>query len=151
MNMRVTPSQKPGRPLVEPKINKPITRTISLKRIFDFVSYHPLTRHARIAAVYRVLRWQFLGRREIEVHLLIGNTRLAVRQGMTGTTGNISVGLHEFVDLAFLLRFLRPNDVFGGVGAKVGTYTVLAAGVCEAKTVAFEPDPGTVKHLIGNL
>lgn len=37
------------------------------------------------------------------------------------------------------------------IGANVGSYTVLASGVCRAKTLAFEPDPGTVRHLKRNV
>jgi FkbM family methyltransferase len=70
---------------------------------------------------------------------------------MTGATGNIYVGLHEFSDMGFTLHFLRPPDVFADVGANVGSYTVLASGVCGAKSIAVEPDPTTMKHLRRNL
>jgi FkbM family methyltransferase len=70
---------------------------------------------------------------------------------MTGATGNIYVGLHEFSDMGFTLHFLRPTDVFADVGANVGSYTVLASGVCGAKSIAVEPDPTTMKHLRRNL
>jgi hypothetical protein len=32
-------------------------------------------------------------------------------EGLTGATGNIYCGLHEFEDMAFLLHFLRPRDL----------------------------------------
>jgi FkbM family methyltransferase len=70
---------------------------------------------------------------------------------MTGATGNIYTGLHEFHDMAFALHFLRPEDVFADVGANVGSYTVLASGVARAHTIAFEPDPGTANHLRANV
>ena len=74
-----------------------------------------------------------------------------VRRGMTGATGNVYVGLHEFADMGFVLHFLRPGDLFVDVGANVGSYTVLASRVCGADVVAFEPDPGTLAHLSENV
>jgi FkbM family methyltransferase len=68
----------------------------------------------------------------------VNGTRLVVRRGMTGATGNVYAGLHEFEDMAFVLHLLRPGDRFVDVGANVGSYTVLAASV-GAECEAFEP------------
>lgn len=81
----------------------------------------------------------------------IAGSKLVARNGMTGATGNIYCGLHEFVDMGFLLHLLRPGDLFVDVGANVGSYTVLASAVCAARTIAIEPDPGTVRSLRRNL
>src|SRR5262245_46306688 len=70
---------------------------------------------------------------------------------MTGATGNIYARLHEFADMAFTLHFLRPDDLFLDVGANVGSYTLLASGVCKARTIAFEPDPQTMALLRRNI
>jgi FkbM family methyltransferase len=70
---------------------------------------------------------------------------------MAGATGNIYCGLHEFEDMAFVLHFLRPRDFFADVGANIGSYTVLASGVCKARTMAFEPDPLTFAALSRNI
>jgi FkbM family methyltransferase len=70
---------------------------------------------------------------------------------MTGATGNIYVGLHEFADMMFVLHFLRKGDLFLDVGANVGSYTILASGVCRAAVWAFEPDPNTVRYLKRNV
>ena len=64
----------------------------------------------------------------------IGGQRLAFQRGMTGATGNFYVGLHEFADMMLPLHFLREGDLFLDIGANVGSYTVLASGVCRAKT-----------------
>ena len=58
---------------------------------------------------------------------------------MTGATGNLYVGLHEFAEMAFLLHFLRPGDLFADVGANVGSYSVLAGAAVGADVIAFEP------------
>jgi len=70
---------------------------------------------------------------------------------MTGATGNIYCGLHEFVDMGFLLHLLRPGDLFVDVGANIGSYTVLASAVCGARSIAIEPDPSTVASLKRNI
>jgi FkbM family methyltransferase len=70
---------------------------------------------------------------------------------MTGATGNIYAGLHEFADMMFPLHFLREGDLFLDIGANIGSYTVLASGVCRAATWAFEPDPNTLRHLKRNI
>ena len=69
----------------------------------------------------------------------IAGTRLLVRHGMTGATGNIYAGLHEFAEMAFVLHLLRPDDRFADIGANIGSYTVLAAGVRRARVAAIEP------------
>lgn len=70
---------------------------------------------------------------------------------MTGATGNIYVGLHEFAEMAFLLHLLRPGDLFVDVGANIGSYSILASRVCGARAIAFEPDPGTCRALRRNI
>lgn len=70
---------------------------------------------------------------------------------MTGATGNIYCGLHEFEDMGFVLHALRPGDWFVDVGANVGAYSVLAAGACGASVVACEPGPAAYEDLLDNV
>lgn len=117
-----------------------------------FIAGHPLNRRRPVAALMRFAAWQVRSRIKTEcLHPWIGGTQLAVRNGMTGATGNIYCGLHEFADMAFILHALRANDLFLDVGANIGSYTVLASGVCGARTIAFEPDPETAEHLSRNV
>ena len=123
-----------------------------IRQIAAFLSDHPLTRDHRAAAFVRLCRWQIESHLRDEVIVpWIGNIRLAARRGMTGATGNVYAGLHEFADMAFTLHFLRPGDLFVDVGANVGSYTLLASGVCKAKTISFEPDPDTMRFLRRNI
>jgi FkbM family methyltransferase len=113
---------------------------------------HPLTRRRLPAALLRVLSWQLKARRERDVSVdWVENTRLVMRRGMTGATGNIYCGLHEYSDMGFLLHFLRPRDLFVDVGANVGCYTVLASAVAGARTIAIEPVPATLEAMRRNL
>ena len=70
---------------------------------------------------------------------------------MTGATGNVYVGLHEFADMSFVLHFLRPNDLFVDVGANIGSYTILASAAVGANCISFEPNPEAWEWLCKNV
>lgn len=119
----------------------------------SFILRHPLNRPHKAAALARFLRWQIASRMQVGAVAVpfVDSTRLLVGRGMTGATGNVYCGLHEFEDMAFVLHALRPGDLFVDVGANVGSYTVLAAGAAGADCVAFEPDPTTFTRLLDNI
>jgi FkbM family methyltransferase len=113
---------------------------------------HPLAHNKRVETLYRIAHWQIKSRLQREIIFpWIANQKLVVQRGMMGATGNIYVGLIEFTDMMFLLHFLRRGDLFFDIGANVGTYTVLASGVCGAKTWAFEPDKDALEALNRNI
>src|SRR5262245_16370264 len=63
-----------------------------------FLMEHPLAALGPFAAIARYLRWQ-LGSRilgEPVVVSFVNDARLLVRRGMTGATGNVYAGLHEY-------------------------------------------------------
>ncbi|TNF24901.1 MAG: FkbM family methyltransferase [Deltaproteobacteria bacterium] len=125
----------------------------SLTHTLRFIWRHPVTRGHRARATLDYLRWQ-VGARLVPgpvVAPYVGDTRLVVEPGMTGATGNLYVGLHEFEDMAFVLHLLREGELFADVGANVGSYTVLAAGAARARAISFEPIPGTFAHLRRNI
>lgn len=114
---------------------------------------HPLNRRNRVGALVRFVRWQ-VGSRLIGAPVAVpfaGKGRLLVSRGMTGATGNVYSGLHDFEDMALTAHLLRPGDVFVDVGANVGAYTVLAAAVAGAGAVAVEPIPATFQRLLDNV
>jgi FkbM family methyltransferase len=138
------------------KINKKThMRGRELKALIDiahFLATHPLSREAPLKSWMRFTYWQIKSRIQHEVIVpWVGGQRLVLQRGMTGGTGNIYVGLHEFADMMLLLHFLRAGDVFVDIGANIGTYSILASGVCRARTLAFEPDPYTLWHLGRNV
>ncbi len=125
---------------------------VTLVNTLSFITRHPLTRDRPFAALARFARWQLASRLNREVICeWIEGSKLAARHGMTGATGNIYCGLHEFADMAFVLHMLRSGDLFVDVGANIGSYTVLAAAVCGAEVIAVEPDPGTMIALKRNI
>jgi FkbM family methyltransferase len=118
-----------------------------------FLLRHPLTMHRPLQALSRYVRWQ-IGSRVVPgavVVPFVNDARLVVQAGMTGATGNVYAGLHEFEDMSFVLHALRASDLFVDVGANIGSYTVLAAKAVGAHVLAFEPIASTCDALRDNL
>ena len=119
---------------------------------FSFIVNHPLARQNRLAALTRFARWQISSRIHDEITVdWVDGAVLTVKRGMTGATGNLYCGLHEFAEMGFLLHLLQPGDIFLDIGANVGSYTVLASRVCGADSIAFEPDAATASALRRNI
>lgn len=113
---------------------------------------HPITRDGQLGAWFRFAAWHVKSRLTPEVVVpWIGGQRLIMRRGMTGATGNLYYGLHEFTSMGLVLHFLREGDLFLDAGANVGTYTVLASGVCRARTLAVEADADSARDLARNV
>lgn len=103
----------------------------------------------KLRSLIRFAKWQ-VGSRLVPgaiVYDWVNGSKFLVKTGETGLTGNIYTGLHEFPDMAFLLHFLRGEDLF----LDVGSYTILACSAIGAKGVAFEPVPSTYNRLIQNM
>ncbi len=118
-----------------------------------YILRHPISGKHPLSALARYFRWQ-IGSRLLRYPVavpFIGKTHLVAEPSMTGATGNIYCGLHEFHDMAFVLHFLRPEDLFVDIGANIGSYSVLAAGVVGCKVICFEPVPGTFELLERNV
>lgn len=122
-------------------------------RTLGYITRHPLNRDAKLAAIGRYFSWQVRSRlaRGPIVVPFVESTSLLVSPGMTGATGNVYCGLHEFEEMSFLLHALREGDLFIDVGANVGTYSILASGVVGATTIAIEPVPQTYTRLVENV
>jgi hypothetical protein len=117
--------------------------TVPWRTLRHFLN-HPLGRRNRLGTLMRILRWQ-IGSRALGTAVavpFVDGTRLLIRAGMHGATGNVYVGLMEYEDMAFVLHLLRKDDAFLDVGANVGVYSILAAGR-GANVLAIEPVPAT--------
>ena len=124
-----------------------------LKQIFFHINHHPLARRHKLKAYYRFFSWQlsqFFFPHEV-IYPFAGRTKLVIKKGLTGATGNIYTGLHDFPEMSFLLHFLRKEDLFFDIGANVGSYSMLASGCVGTRTVAFEPVPSTFSWLLKNI
>jgi FkbM family methyltransferase len=118
-----------------------------------FIARHPLNRKSPWRGLLSFLLWQLKSSVFNKPHryTFTEHTQLLISKGMTGATGNIYCGLLEYEDMAFLLHFLRPEDLFFDIGANVGVYSVLASGEIGASSVAIEPVPSTSRHLTNNI
>lgn len=125
----------------------------SFLRTWQFINKHPLASKNRSLAISNWVRWQ-ISSSILKMPVIcpwIGQSKLVAERGMTGATGNIYSGLHEFVDMAFCLHLLKSGDLFVDVGANIGSYTVLASKVTGANSVTLEPVPQTFDRLKRNI
>jgi len=126
---------------------------MSLFSLLKFITNHPLNRKNKIRAVSRFAKWQINSRLNPYpvIYSYTDRTKLIIQRSMTGATGNLYCGLHEFSDMGFLLHFLRKDDLFVDIGANIGSYTILAGGHVGAKVLSIEPLPKTFEHLKRNI
>lgn len=121
--------------------------------LMGFIARHPVNRGRGAASIARFVRWQLRSRLHPGRHRCdwVGGTKLWVRSGEHGLTGNLYTGLFEFDDMLFVLHFLREGDFFVDVGSNSGAFTILASGVRRARSVAVEPLPDTFERLEENV
>jgi FkbM family methyltransferase len=103
--------------------------------------------------MFRAIRW-LVGSRILQrpvVMSFANNTLLLMAKGSPGATLNLYGGLHEYEEMAFVCHALRPGDTFVDIGANVGSYSILAAGVAGANVIAFEPIARTFESLLDNV
>ena len=126
---------------------------MSLVSTIRFISNHPLNRNNKLDAFFRFLKWQINVRVNPYpiIYPFTDKSKLIIKKSMTGATGNLYCGLHEFYDMFFLLHFLRKDDLFIDIGANIGSYTILASAHVEADTISIEPVPSTFSNLINNI
>lgn len=101
----------------------------------------------------RLIKWQIntlLNPYPI-VYPFAEKSKILMWKGLTGATGNLYCGLHEFQDMGFLLHVLRPTDLFIDIGANVGSYTILASSEVGSTTISVEPIPSTFRFLQDNI
>jgi len=125
----------------------------SVRRLYKALSSHPMAEGRKGAIIVRFLRWQIATRLFPASYAVsfVGDTQLLVRRGMTGATGNVYFGLHEYADMGFAAHLLREGDLFCDIGANIGAYSILAAGAAGAQVIAVEPVPSTARALEDNI
>src|ERR1700743_2432388 len=115
----------------------PITKAVGALRA---APTHPGNRHRKLKAVLEYGLVQVATRfvpGEICVQFP-NHTRLLVSPHMKGAAHYITPRLCEFEDMSFVMHFLRAGELFMDVGANVGAFTIMAAGVAGAQVIAFE-------------
>ena len=126
---------------------------MSFYKALAFIYAHPLSRGHGVSSLIRFFRWQIMTR-SLNMPVIIpfvNATRLIAERGIICGSGTYYVGLLEFEHMAFVLHYLRPKDLFIDVGANIGLFTLLAAGVVGAQSVCIEPIPQTYQRLLDNV
>jgi FkbM family methyltransferase len=122
-------------------------------KTLQFVASHPVNQGREFRAVMEYGFIQMAVRMvPCELCLEFPNrTRLTVSPRMKGAAHFIAPRLCEFNDMAFVMHFMRHGEMFVDVGANIGAFTVLAAGVAGANAVSFEPSIDTFEVLTRNI
>lgn len=117
------------------------------------VIQHPVNRHRKLKALFEYPFIQ-IAARLVPGHVCVefpNRTLLLVSPRMKGAAHYITPRLFEFENMAFVMHFLRPTDLFVDVGANIGAFTIMAAGAVGARTVTFEASPDTYAMLASNI
>lgn len=124
-----------------------------LLTVIRWIIRQPLNRGNKQKVLKRFLQWQLNVRINPYPIILpwVNGVKLIVKRGMTGATGNLYAGLHDFEDMSFLLHLLRDEDMFMDIGSNIGSYTILASGAIRCRSIAIEPIPSTYEHLKNNI
>lgn len=85
------------------------------------------------------------------VYKWIDNLKFNAEKGDAGLVGNIYFKVFDYEESMFLMRTLKPNELFVDVGANLGHFSLLAAGPARAEVIAIEPIPSTYRKLERNV
>jgi len=87
---------------------------MKLFHVLKFIYTHPFNSNNKIGGILRFFKWQIgclLNQYPI-IYPYTGNSKIIIWKGLAGATGNLYCGLMEYDEMAFLLHFLRPDDLF---------------------------------------
>ncbi len=115
---------------------------------------HPLNQKRKLKSLFNYFilgLYMRLNKEAMFIHNYIHETKLLVGKKSTSSQLQYFNSLNDFSEMSFLLHFLNHNDTFVDVGANVGVYTILAAGVSNAKVIAIEPSKETLSILKENI
>jgi FkbM family methyltransferase len=116
----------------------------------EWLRRHPVTMRHPVRTWSRWLYWQVRQRLTTRPKLvtLRNHARLRVHPH-EGLTGYWYVGMPDYVEMDFLARYLREDDVVYDIGANAGGFAVFAASF-GCHVTAFEPIPHSFKRLEEN-
>ncbi len=122
--------------------------------LLRFVLHHPVNRSHRAQALARYGGWQawrHLVRQPLTVSFW-NVLRVRVYPDWPYSWMAIYVGLTEYDEMMFTLRYLRPGDAVVDVGANIGFYSLLASSAnARADVLAIEPHPLASARLRENV
>ena len=110
-----------------------------------------------LAAERRAVTWHWRTRgaagEDVEAVVTVdGRTRIVARPHQFSAVWTVYDGVHEWEELQFCLRYLRPGDHFVDVGANVGVFsTLVGTRIPGVHITAVEPFPPVRADLVANL
>jgi FkbM family methyltransferase len=114
---------------------------------------HPLNSGSKLRALYDYAIWNAV-RFSLKSKFIVslpGGLEIILGRSENYATSIYVHGLSDFEEMLFLIHLLREGDLFADVGANVGIYSILAAGLTRANVVALEPVPRTFAALSKNI
>lgn len=132
------------------KLSKSIDRVLLR---YKMIKKHPLTKRSPLKGLYRYLSFNISQAiiKKPRIFNWIEGLKFYAEKGDAGLVGNVYYKLMDYEDSMFLINHLKKEDLFVDVGANLGHYTMLASGICKAKTIAIEPIDTTLKKLKKNI
>lgn len=124
------------------------------KTFHKIATKHPIAGKNLLKTYSRFFKWQIISRLKKDNAIVFewyNGLKIWVKRGLSSATAQYYFGLSEYEDMRFTLDFLKKDDIFVDIGANVGTFSLLASGVCEAKTLAIEPIFSTFEWLEKNI
>ncbi|WP_292901881.1 FkbM family methyltransferase [Nonlabens sp.] len=119
-----------------------------IQKRFGMFQKHELTAAKPLKALFRYLSTnsKLILNRNVVFNWIHG-LQLSIQKGDAGLIGNLYYGVYEYRESLFLLHFLREEDCFVDVGANMGHFSILTAGIVKNKVIAIEPLESTFKRL----
>ena len=125
----------------------------SIKDTLRFILSHPLNKNRKLTALLKFIWWQIFSQLPPYEYILNygSKSKLLVRKGMTGATGNFYCGLHDYNEMFFLIHSLNKDFLFIDVGSNIGSYSILTSVETGCEVICFEPSKPTFKSLLQNI
>ncbi len=125
----------------------------SITDTLRFILYHPLNKNRKLKALLKFIWWQIFSQLPPYEYILNygSKSKLLVRKGMTGATGNFYCGLHDYNEMFFLMHSLDKDFLFVDVGSNIGSYSILTSVETGCEVICFEPSKPTFDSLIKNI
>ena len=71
--------------------------------------------------------------------------------GDSGIIGNYYFHIYDYEESIFLIQFLKSKDLVVDIGANHGHYSLIASGICGARSISIEPVKKTYDRLLMNI
>lgn len=128
-------------------------KLFSIYNTLSFIWNHPLNSNQKIKSILFFFWWQIYSSFPPYYFIFTygEKSRLIVKKGMTGATGNIYTKLQDFNEMMFLLHFLDDRMCFIDIGSNIGSYSVLAAAETGSKVYSFEPSKKAFENQKKNI